>query len=150
MVILFNFFFFLINLGKRYEQFYLILIWRKISAPALRIPLFISREKFPLQYFRCSSNSDIMVKLRPMQYQRSVHNNQALLSERRNYSNHWHVSQLYDPKMIMKADVMGLPHTSVLFCASPIPWINMFKKAYKLRISIKQRCSNKETIKNMH
>ena len=37
----------------------------------------------------------------------------------------------------MKADAMELPHTSVLFCASPIPCINMFKQIYKLRISIK-------------
>lgn len=50
----------------------------------------------------------------------------------------------------MKADAMGLPHTSVLFCASPIPWINMFKETYKLRISINSCYSNKEIVKNTH
>lgn len=124
--------------------------WRKISTPVLKTSHCIGKEKcrkVTVLAIEFLFNSDITVKLRLMWYQRSAHNNWSPFVRAQDLQ-HWWVLQLDNLKMIMKADVMGLPHTSALFCASPIPWINMFKETYKLRISINQRYSNKEIVKS--
>lgn len=129
----------------KYKHLYCILMWRNISSPVLRTLHCISGKELQLWHFRCSSNSDIMVKLRPAQYQRSAHSNQGSFVGAGELQQS--LTCIPVRQMIMKSDVMGLPHTSLLFCASLIPWINMFKETYKLRISINQHCSNKEPIR---